>query len=115
MSEEHQMSVRLTLSALRSFENDLSAGTETWLMYYVYIVRCKDDSLYTGFTSNLEKRIIEHNTSKLGAKSIKGKLPATLVYKEILPSLSEALKREREIKGWRKSKKEKLISLASLS
>lgn len=84
-------------------------------MYYVYIARCKDNSLYTGFTSNVEKRIIEHNTSIRGAKSVKGKLPVELVYKEALGNLSEALKREREIKGWRKDKKEKLIALALMS
>ncbi len=84
-------------------------------MYYVYIVRCNDGSLYTGFTRNLEKRIIEHNFSNRGAKSIKGKLPVKLVHKEILPSISEALKREKEIKGWRKDKKESLIAFTQMS
>ncbi len=80
------------------------------MSYYVYIVRCKDNSLYTGFTLNIENRVSDHNFSKRGAKSIKGKLPALLVYSEELISKSEALKREHEIKGWSKPKKEMLIA-----
>lgn len=77
--------------------------------YFVYIVKCKDNSLYTGFTLDIEKRVYEHNTSKRGAKSVKGKLPVALVYSEKFEMKKEALKREREIKGWRKEKKENLI------
>ncbi|OGH07702.1 MAG: hypothetical protein A2171_00635 [Candidatus Levybacteria bacterium RBG_13_35_9] len=84
-------------------------------MYYVYIVRCRDNSLYTGYTSNVNKRILEHNTSLRGARSIKGKLPVKLVYAESLESLGKALEREKEIKGWRKDKKERLIALALMS
>ncbi|MDO8503074.1 MAG: GIY-YIG nuclease family protein [bacterium] len=79
------------------------------MSYYIYIVRCKDNSLYTGVTWNINNRVKEHNSGKRGAKSLKGKLPAILVYSEELPSKSEALKREIEIKGWRKEKKESLI------
>lgn len=78
------------------------------MKWYVYIVKCKDNSLYTGITTNISRRIIEHNT-KLGAKSLKGKLPVKLIYKEVYNSQSEAAKREREIKGWRRDKKLKLI------
>ncbi len=85
------------------------------MSYYVYIVRCKDNSLYTGFTWNINNRVKEHNSSKRGAKSLKGKLPAILVYSEELLSKSEALKREREIKGWGKAKKETLGALARKS
>lgn len=81
-------------------------------MYYVYIVRCSDNSLYTGITSNIKKRVNEHNTSKKGAKSVRGKLPVKLVYKEKLENLSKALKREIEIKTWKKDKKENLIALS---
>lgn len=80
-------------------------------MYYVYMVRCSDNSLYTGITSDIDKRINEHNTSKKGAKSIRGKLPVKLVYKELLESLSKALKREIEIKTWKKEEKESLIRI----
>ena len=83
------------------------------MSYYVYIVRCKDNSLYTGFTLNIENRIDDHNFTKRGAKSLRGKVPVTLVYSEIFESKSEALKREIEIKGWRKEKKEDLIKYAT--
>ncbi len=79
-------------------------------MYYVYIVRCSDNSLYTGFTSNIEKRVKEHNTSIRGAKSIKGKLPVKLVYSEGYSSMGEALRRENEIKSWSRNKKLALIN-----
>ena len=75
----------------------------------VYIVRCVDNSLYTGITRNLEQRIWQHNNSKYGAKSLKGKRPVKLVYSEISSTISEALKREKTIKGWVRSKKLILI------
>lgn len=83
-------------------------------MFYVYIVRCSDRSLYTGSTANTKKRIQEHNFGKRGAKSIRGKRPVQLVYKEIYNSRSDALKREREIKGWSRIKKENLIKSSSV-
>ncbi len=79
------------------------------MKYYVYIVRCNDNSLYTGITWNIKNRIWEHNYSERGAKSIKGKRPVKLVYFENYLTKNQALKREDEIKGWRKEKKEKLI------
>ncbi|OGM21916.1 hypothetical protein A2714_04625 [Candidatus Woesebacteria bacterium RIFCSPHIGHO2_01_FULL_38_9] len=79
------------------------------MKYFVYIVRCSDNSLYTGFTNNIEHRVWQHNNSKFGAKSIKGKRPVNLVYSETYETLGEALRREREIKGWRREKKQELI------
>lgn len=76
---------------------------------YLYIVRCQDKSLYTGITNNIEKRLIQHNSGK-GAKSIRGKLPVTLVYSERFATKSEALKREYEIKRWSKKEKEVLVT-----
>ncbi|PJC28174.1 hypothetical protein CO054_01490 [Candidatus Shapirobacteria bacterium CG_4_9_14_0_2_um_filter_39_11] len=83
--------------------------------YFVYIARCRDGSLYTGSTWNIAKRIQEHNFNRRGAKSLKGKLPVKLIYSETFETRVEALKREKEIKGWRKEKKEKLIALALMS
>ena len=80
------------------------------MKHFVYIVKCRDDSLYTGFTRNPTRRVIEHNTSKKGAKSIRGKLPAELVYFEEYNTKSEALKREAEIKSWSRVKKLGLIN-----
>ena len=78
--------------------------------WFVYIVKCADESLYTGITTNTDRRTWEHNNSKLGAKSLKGKLPVKLIYKERYENKFEAAKREREIKGWRREKKLELIS-----
>ena len=83
--------------------------TETNVNYYVYIVKCSDGSLYTGYTKNIANRIQQHNFSKYGAKSIKGKLPVELVYSEMYAAKTEELKREREIKGWSRKKKLELI------
>ncbi len=76
--------------------------------YFVYILRCADDSLYTGITTDLKRRFAEHKdrkgggyTSAHGAKKI--------VYSEKRPTRSSALKREAEIKGWERSKKLGLI------
>ncbi|MBI4999185.1 GIY-YIG nuclease family protein [Candidatus Gottesmanbacteria bacterium] len=76
--------------------------------WFVYIARCTDDSLYTGITTNYKRRIWQHNT-KLGAKSLKGKLPVELIYKETYNNQFDAARREQEIKGWSRSKKLKLI------
>ncbi len=79
-------------------------------MYYVYILRCSDDSLYCGQTKNLQRRITEHNFDKnKSAKYLRGRLPARLVYSEKCRTLSEALKKEAEIKKLSKEKKETLV------
>ena len=79
-------------------------------MYYFYIIRCADNTLYSGQTNNLEKRIKEHNSGKSrSAKYTKIRRPITLVYSEKFQSLSEALKREHEVKQFTKLKKEALI------
>ena len=75
----------------------------------VYIVKCSDSSLYTGISNNVKRRVWKHN-NKLGAVSIKGKLPVKLVYEEFCGTKSNAAKREREIKGWNRKKKLGLMS-----
>lgn len=80
-------------------------------MNYVYILRCSDDSLYTGWTNNLEKRISDHNDKK-GAKYTKGRTPVVLVYREIFSTKEEAMKREYQIKRYSRREKLKLISEA---
>ena len=74
-------------------------------MNYTYIVRCKDDTLYCGWTNNLEKRIASHNTGT-GAKYTKTRLPVELVYFESFDTKEEAMRREYAIKQL--SRKEKL-------
>jgi predicted GIY-YIG superfamily endonuclease len=80
-------------------------------VYFVYIVRCADASLYTGFARDPEERMAVHNSGK-GAKYTASRLPVTLVYKEPCASRSSALKRECEIKSWNRAKKEALIGPA---
>ena len=74
-------------------------------MNYTYILRCKDGSLYTGWTNDLEKRIACHNAGK-GAKYTKARIPVELAYYESFQSKEEAMRREWEIK--RLTRKEKL-------
>lgn len=75
---------------------------------YTYIVRCKDDSLYTGWTNNLEKRIQNHNDGK-GAKYTRARRPVELVYYEKFQTKQEAMRREWEIKQLTRKDKLKLI------
>ena len=76
--------------------------------YFVYIVKCSDMSYYTGITSNLEKRISEHNL-----RLIKGynsnRLPVKLVYSNRFRDVRDAINAEKQIKGWSRAKKEALI------
>ncbi len=81
-------------------------------MNYVYILLCSDNTLYTGWTNNLEKRIKIHSLGK-GAKYTKSRLPVKLLYHEIYESKSAALKREAEIKKMSRAKKLELIKEAT--
>jgi putative endonuclease len=79
--------------------------------YYFYLLRCRDNSLYSGITTDLTRRLQEHNSpGGKGSKYVHSRLPAELVYQEKLSSKSEALKREAEVKKWRRSKKLTLIN-----
>lgn len=77
----------------------------TWL---VYIMRCADDTLYTGITSDLERRTAEHN-SGTGAKYTRGRTPVVPVYHERCADKSEALRREIQIKAMTRKQKLELI------
>jgi putative endonuclease len=77
-------------------------------MNYIYIVKCSDNSLYTGWTNDLEKRIEAHNNKK-GAKYTKARLPVTLEYYETFESKEEAMSREYFIKKMTRKQKEELI------
>lgn len=78
------------------------------MSFHVYILQCSDQTYYVGCTNNLEKRLIEHNTSKKGAHYTKLRRPVILKYSEIFKTLLLARRREKEIKRWRREKKEKL-------
>ena len=77
--------------------------------YFVYIVRCSDGTLYTGITTDLERRIDEHNHSPKGAKYTRNRRPVTLAYHESCEDKSSACKREYALKQLSRIQKEDLI------
>ena len=82
-------------------------------LYFVYMVRCADGTLYTGYTRDPDARVRVHNSGK-GAKYTRSRLPVSLVYVEECESLSAALKRECQLKPWSRPKKEALIAVPRL-
>lgn len=82
--------------------------------WFVYMVKGSDNSLYTGISPNVEKRVDLHNRG-LGAKSLRGKRPVTLVYFEKFKNRSEASKRETQIKNLNRKKKLELITRTASS
>lgn len=75
---------------------------------FVYMLRCKDGSLYTGWTNDLEHRLAMHNSGR-GAKYTRGRGPLELVYSEELPNKEAALRRECAIKKLRREQKLALL------
>ena len=78
--------------------------------WYVYIVRCKDNTLYTGITTNLERRLLEHNSGPKGARYTRARRPVALVYCEQVASRSVATSRESHIKKLKISQKGQLVA-----
>src|SRR4030043_1122688 len=74
----------------------------------VYILRCVDNSYYTGHTDNLDKRIVEHQTGAIEGYT-STRLPVILMFADEFPTREEALARERQIKGWSRKKKEAMM------
>ena len=81
------------------------------MAYYTYIVRCSDNTLYTGYTNDLDNRIKAHNLGR-GAKYTRGRGPVELVYFEEYPTKEEAMSREWHIKRLTRPEKDKIIGLA---
>ena len=77
-------------------------------MAVIYILLCANNEYYVGCTSDLERKLQEHQTGR-GADFTKGHLPFKLVYTEEYPTLEEAYKRERQLHGWSRAKKDALI------
>ena len=77
-------------------------------VWYVYILRCADDTLYTGISTDVEKRLQAHRSGR-GAKYTRSRCPLTLVYREVCGSHSQALKRECRIKSMTRAEKLQLI------
>ena len=80
------------------------------MAWYVYILRCQDDSLYTGVCTDLERRVQEHNQcNKKGARYTRARRPVRMVYQEDCENRSEACKREAAIKKLQRKQKLLLI------
>ena len=84
----------------------ISKSNEKW---YLYIIKCKDGKLYTGITNDLKRRLQQHNRGQ-GCRFTRGRSPVKLLHNEIYPSIEAALKRETEIKGWKRDRKLTLLS-----
>lgn len=79
-------------------------------MYFLYILKCADGTLYTGITVDLEKRVREHNSSELGAKYTRGRRSVKLVFSKKFENRSEASKEEVRIKKMSREQKFELIN-----
>lgn len=85
-------------------------NTQKVSSWYVYIVECRDGSYYTGITTDIERRINEHNHSTLGSRYTRSRRPVKLCYSEASGSRSAALKRERQIKRLATQQKHQLVT-----
>lgn len=84
--------------------------TEAGDAWFVYILRCADNTFYTGIARDVERRLEEHNAGTLGAKYTRPRRPVALVYHEAAPNRSAAARRECAIKRLSRSDKEALIA-----
>lgn len=78
-------------------------------MYHLYILQCADETLYVGITTDLARRVEEHNSSALGAKYTRGRRPVSLVFSQALENRSEASREESRIKRLSRTQKLELI------
>lgn len=83
---------------------------ENFNMYFLYIVACADNTLYTGVTTNLERRVLEHNTSQKGAKYTSARRPVQLVYSKKFKTRSAAQIAEASMKKKSRTEKLKIIN-----
>jgi predicted GIY-YIG superfamily endonuclease len=89
-------------------EADADSSADTW---FVYIVQCADESLYTGIATDVDRRLEQHNAGT-ASRYTRSRLPVRVVYQETQATRSLALKREAAIKAMSRQKKEALIRLA---
>ena len=81
--------------------------------WYLYFIRCRDDTLYTGISADVDRRFAQHQSEGYaGSRYLKGRGPLSLVFQEKLGSKSLALKAERRVKRMSKASKEKLINVS---
>ena len=79
------------------------------MRYYLYILKCKDKTLYTGITTDLKRRIVEHNSGNLGARYTLSRQPVKMVYSKRFKNRSTASREEMRIKGLKRGEKLELI------
>jgi putative endonuclease len=79
-------------------------------LYYVYIVKCRDDSYYTGMTNSIDRRLYEHNSGVKPDAYTYSRRPVVLVWFESFTDPTQAIMVEKKIKGWSRRKKESLIN-----
>ncbi|MFA6184464.1 MAG: GIY-YIG nuclease family protein [Parcubacteria group bacterium] len=84
-------------------------------MYYLYILKCSDKTLYTGITTDLKRRLLQHNNSKLGAKYTASRRPVKVVFSKKFKNRSEATMAESRIKKLKRVQKLKLINSSRLT
>jgi len=77
-------------------------------MYYFYILECKDGTLYCGISNNVARRLQQHNSGK-GSAYVRSRGGGIIVYSEKYKNMSNAMRREREVKDWPRRKKQELI------
>lgn len=77
--------------------------------HHVYVVECADGTYYTGYTTDVERRVAEHNAGT-GARYTRGRTPVTVVHTETYPTQSDAMQREYAIKQLRRAQKERLVA-----
>ncbi len=87
---------------------DLDQKNKPEAGHFIYIIECSDGSWYTGYTTDIARRVAEHNRGE-GAKYTRGRTPVKLIYQESFSSRSSAQKREYEIKKLPRAKKEELL------
>jgi len=81
--------------------------------WYLYLIRCRDNTLYTGISTDVDRRLAQHQgEGNAGSRYLKGRGPLSLVFQEKLGSKSLALKVERRVKRMSKARKEKLIKVS---
>ena len=81
-------------------------------MHYAYVLECADGTYYTGYTTDVDRRVAEHDAGE-GAKYTRGRTPVELVHAEEFQTRSAAMSREAEIKGLSRAEKEVLVGAAS--
>lgn len=80
------------------------------MSFWVYLLKCRDNSYYTGHTDNLERRVAQHQQRYFSGCYTASRLPVSLVFSQSFESREEALASERQIKGWSRKKKEAMIN-----